>query len=465
MAMRFGKYSLLVFAALLFALSVEASEQNIEVQPGRAAIIELAEPVKDMLVANPKIVKAVLRNNKRIFILGEEAGRSNIFFFNKAGKKFLTLNVIVAHDLAALRKTIHEFFPKKEIEVSMMGTNIVLAGKVENATLAAKVQNLAAKLLGDKEKIINMMEITRSEQVMLKVTIAEVERNTIKQLGINLAALGNGKNFIANVITRNSFPIAAQALGGLSIAGTYDTGSEWSLSPTIQALERAGVLKTLAEPNLTTISGEKANFLAGGEFPVPTGSSQAGEVQVSFKPFGVGLSFLPTVLGDGRINIHVSTEVSELSASGAFSLPGGLSVVGANGTISNSVGLTIPAITVRRADTTVALPSGGSLMIAGLLSESTQHNIEGVPGLKDLPILGTLFRSRDFQNNETELVIIITPYIVKPASANKLSKPSDGFIPAGDIAANFWGKLYKTYNPNAANKMKKPNGPLGSIIQ
>ncbi len=221
-----------------------------------------------------------------------------------------------------------------------------------------------------------------------------------------------------------------------------------------QALERDGILRTLAEPNLTAISGESAKFLAGGEFPVPTSRDRDGNVQLEFKPFGVGLNFTPVVLSEGRISLKISTEVSELSSDGAFVLQG----VGGDG-------VTVPGLKVRRAETTLELPSGGSLVMAGLLSDTMRQNIDGVPGVKDVPVLGQLFRSRDYQKNETELVVIVTPYLVDPTSRKNLALPTDGFAPASDMDTILMGRLNATYGARGAEPGDKSlQGPVGFVV-
>jgi len=222
----------------------------------------------------------------------------------------------------------------------------------------------------------------------------------------------------------------------------------------LSALERIGLVHTLAEPNLTAVSGEAAKFLAGGEFPVPTGRDRDGNVTIIFKQFGVGLAFTPVVIDKGHISLQVSTEVSELTNSGAFSLQGGVT----------SGGLTIPALAVRRAETTVELPSGGSMMIGGLFEQQSKQNLDAFPGLKDLPVLGALFRSRDFQNNETELVVTVTAYLVDPINEQRLAGPDDGFVIPTDLETIFFGRLNAVYG-KAAALSNVPKNAVGYIVQ
>lgn len=284
---------------------------------------------------------------------------------------------------------------------------------------------------------------------MLKVTIAEMQRNIIKQLGIDLSATGSIGNFAFNLATANPFSIAGVPLGGLTTAGTELTSGDTTIGSALKALEEDGLVRTLAEPTLTAISGENAKFLAGGEFPVPVAKDDQGNITVAYKPFGVGLAFTPVVLSEGRISLKISTEVSELTTAGAIV----------------SQGLSIPGLNVRRAETTLELPSGGSLVMAGLISDRTKQNIDGVPGAKDLPVLGALFRSRDYQKNETELVVVVTPYVVDPTNRKNIALPTDGYAPASDMDTVLMGRLNATYGANgSAPTDKKLKGPVGFVV-
>jgi len=232
---------------------------------------------------------------------------------------------------------------------------------------------------------------------------------------------------------------------------------------TIQAFERAGLVRTLAEPNLTAVSGESAKFLVGGEFPVPVGEDNTGRVTVEFKQYGIGLGFTPVVLSRGRISLKLSTEVSELSNSGAFTLTG--SSTSATGTSTTTPSLVIPGLTVRRAETTVELPSGQAMMIAGLLQSDAKEDLDSLPGLQNLPILGALFRSRDYLNNETELVVIVTPYLVKPTNPDQLQTPADGLEIASDMETTLLGHLNTGFGKSAPPpKNGAYQGPIGYVV-
>jgi len=318
-----------------------------------------------------------------------------------------------------------------------------------------------------------MITVENREQVLLKVSVVEMERNIIKQFGVDLGTLINSGNFAFAALSKLPFPINTQGGGVIAPfipnplgAAPSDLGTPSGISPgvagggvqwlqggnrvqtVLRALEADGLLHTLAEPNLTAVSGETANFLAGGEFPIPI-AQQLGTISVEFKKFGIGLSFTPVVMSEGRISLKVSTEVSELSNQGAVIL-------------SN---ISIPALKVRRAETVVELPSGGSLVMAGLLSDQTKQALSGYPGLKNLPVLGTLFRSRDFLKNESELVVIVTPFVVKPVARQQLAQPDQGFGWASDVDADVLGQMNRVYgrHPERA-PVGKFDGDVGFIV-
>ena len=418
-----------------------------------------------MLVSNPAIVDAVVRTARRTYLIGMEIGQTNAFFFNAHGEQILNLEIRVERDLAGLSNMIARFLPKARVSVEAVNDNIVLSGFVPNAAQAAQARDLAARFIGNPDNILNMLAIEGKEQVNLRVTVAEMQRSLIKQLGVDLTSSVDLGSLALSLATTNTFSIQGNPLGGLTTApnGLPATGGS-DLTGALTALERAGLLRTLAEPNLTAISGESASFLAGGEFPVPTSQDRNGNVILEFKPFGVGLGFKPVVLGRGRISLQISTEVSELTSEGSFVFEGS-SVTDINGNVIRQDGVTVPALRVRRAETTVELPSGGSMVMAGLLSETTKQNIDGVPGIKDVPVLGSLFRSRDFQDNETELVVIVTPYLVDATSRDEIVLPTDGYAPASDLDTFLMGRLNATYGvagEGGANGALQ--GPVGFVV-
>jgi pilus assembly protein CpaC len=281
--------------------------------------------------------------------------------------------------------------------------------------------------------VVNRIVVRGRDQVMLKVTVAEVQRDVVKQLGVDVNGSFSYGTAVVNFNTDNPFSINQQPISGTAISaqGAINplTGMP-RIGATIRAMERAGIVRLLAEPTLTAISGESATFLAGGEFPFPI--PQAGTpptIGIEFKQFGVSLTFTPVVLSEGRISMKVLTEVSELSSEGGVTV----------------LGTTVPSLRVRRADTTLEIPSGGTLAMAGMIREQTRQAINGLPGLMQIPVLGTLFKSRDFVNNQTELMVLVTPYIVRAVAQKDLSRPDDGYADASDPASNFLARLNRIY--------------------
>jgi len=453
--------------------------EDIDLPVGQAAVIHLPVDAVDVMVANPEVADAVVRAADRTVLLGQGVGTTNVFFFDADGALILDLAVRVERDIASLERALRRYVPEGRIEAEAMNANIVLSGTVPSAAAADAALQVARRFTEQPEQVLSFLSVEGREQVMLRVRIVEMERTIVRQLGINLdgsVAFGEfdptegGFPSETTFGTDNTFGIANSALGGL--AGSVRTDNlvegflQSSLGLTLNALERVGLVRTLAEPNITAISGESANFLAGGEFPVPVGRDRDGNITLEFKPFGVGLGFTPVVLSEGRISLRISTEVSELSNEGAISL-GSSPILNEDGEVIGVVdGLSIPALTVNRAETTVELPSGGSLVIAGLIKEETRQAMDGVPGVERLPVLGALFRSRDFTNNETELVVVVTPYLVDPTSEDELSAPGEG-VAAASMASNaFFGRLNRVYAaPGADVGDRGWLGPIGFLLE
>jgi pilus assembly protein CpaC len=418
---------------------------------GKSSVVELPEDAKDVLVADPKIANAVVRSARRAYLIGVAPGQTNVIFFNGAGEQIAAYDIEVGRDASGVRDALRKMMPAANINIDMVGDSVVLSGTVASAADAQKVVEAAARLVNDQQKVVNGLTINGKEQVLLKVTVAEVQRTVLKQLGLDLSGsniqIGNA---VLNFNSDNPFSVQNQSISNNNLTPTFPL-SGGKLTATFRAMEQSGVMRTLAEPNLTAISGESAKFLAGGEFPVPGGQScdQSGtcQVQIQFKQFGVGLEFTPVVLSEGRISLKIGTEVSELSSDGAIKL----------------TNITIPALKVRRASSTVELPSGGSLALGGLIQEQTKQNINGVPALMNLPILGTLFKSRDYQNGQTELVIIVTPYIVNPVAPRNLSRPDDGFVDPSDPQTVFMNQLNRTYGLRGTADARSNRGNYGFI--
>jgi pilus assembly protein CpaC len=447
------------------------AHQRITLPLDKAAVVQLDTDARDVLVSNPDLVDAVVRTPRRIFLLATKVGQTNAFFFDATGKQILALDIRVEKDVVDLASLMKASMPNSAIQVQAMNDNVVLTGLVSSALESSRAAELAGKFVGDPKKVINMIGVGGNQQVMLKVRIAEMDRNIAKQFGVNLAAakivgIHGATPLVAS--TSNQFNLVGQALSDLSGGqfgqvcangssngnpfGALTNGGSCQIQNNVQgqlqALERVGLVHMLAEPNLTAVSGETAKFLAGGEFPVPASRDRDGNITVEFKQFGVGLSFTPVVIAPGRISLQLSSEVSELSNTGAFTLSGG----------NTTQGLTIPALTVRRTQTTVELPSGGSFAVAGLMQHNTKQVIDGFPGVKDLPVLGALFRSRDFADDQTELVVLISAYLVEPNSESAFASPTDGFVAPSDPETLLLGKLNATYK----RKDDKPLAPVAS---
>ncbi len=458
------------------AVSVRDGQPNRRIKLGlnKGVIVQLDTDARDVLVSNPKVVDAVVRSPRRIFLLGMSAGTTNAFFFDGQGRQILSIEISVQRDLSDLSALIHSSLPNSNIHVTGANDGVVLTGSVGSAEEASRAQDIANRFVDDDKKVVNMIAVKAHEQVMLKVRVAEMTRTVAKQFGINLSAGGVAGNIPIMAATGNNFGLLGRALSDLSgaTAGQVCTSADLlggtchanNFEAQLKAMEEIGLVHTLAEPNLTAVSGETAKFLAGGEFPVPASRDRDGNVTVTFKQFGVGLSFTPVVLSEGRISLQVSTEVSELTNAGAFTL-GGSTTTDANGNVITTQGLNIPALSVRRAETTVELPTGGSFAIAGLMQHNTKQVLDQFPGLGSMPILGALFRSRDFQNNETELVILISAYLVTPNTSSKFALPTDGFVPAGDAQTILMGRLNAIYKTDPHAMKSAANGSLGYIVQ
>jgi pilus assembly protein CpaC len=435
---------------------------------GKSVVLEMPRDIKDVLVADPKIANAVVRSARRAWLIGVAAGQTNIFFFDADGRQIAGYEIAVKRDINGIRAAIKQALPASDIQVEAVGEGVVLSGSVTTQAEAQLAYEIAIRLLDtgthpandNGNKVVNAITVQGREQIMVRVTVAEVRRDVIKQLGVNFnAQLGYGAA-VLNLQTSNPFSAVGSALSTTAIAPSWK-----GVTATLQAMERAGVIHTLAEPTLTAISGEAAAFLAGGEFPVPSGlncsttsNPPVCQPTIEFKHFGVSLNITPIVMSEGRISLKLLTEVSNLTTDNALTLqfPG------------SSQPLTVPSILTRRAETTVELPSGGSLALAGMMQDQTVQQINGVPGLMQLPVLGALFKSRDFINNQTELMILVTPYVARPVALKNLSRPDDGFADASDPSTILLGNLNRIYgvpaNGGATETRRTYHGTYGFIL-
>ncbi|MGI9421464.1 MAG: type II and III secretion system protein family protein [Geminicoccaceae bacterium] len=439
---------------------LNASDQ-VQIEVGKGQVIRLPHPAATVFVADPNIADVQAQSPSIIYLFGKRAGSTSMFAVDENDGVLLRSSVRVDHNLAGLRGAIERLLPGNAVDVSSVDGSIVLDGKVDSPTAAQELRELASRYLGEEETLLNRTRVGAPTQVHLRVRVAEVSREVIKEFGINWETLFNSGNFTfgfasgRDLVSNGGAIFRSPANAGGNAPGigfgNYTTGSA-SVSTAIDALAEEGLVTVLAEPNLTALSGETASFLAGGEFPIPVASDD-NEIEIEFKEFGISLAFTPTVLSRNRISLRVRPEVSELSDNGAITING----------------LTIPALATRRAETTVELGSGQSFAVGGLLSNDVQNTVSKFPGLGDLPVLGTLFRSQRFQTNETELVIMVTPYLVSPVDEPVLATPVDGYEPPNDIERILEGRLHHARIKPGRGAPQGPNkqrlvGPIGFVL-
>lgn len=418
---------------------------QVAVGLNKSLIVDLPADVREVIVSQPGVAGAIMRNKRRAVIQGSAAGDTNIFFLDAAGEAISVLEVSVTGDSSALSATLARLLPGSSIQVQSFGSGLVLSGYAQSQDDVTKAVAIAGQFAGSPDAVTNIINVSGSQQVMLKVTVAEVGREAVKQLGINLNATVSAGALTTGIVS-------TQPLGGASNVATSNgfnaslAAGPVALTATLKALERRSALRTLAEPTLTAISGQEAEFLAGGEFPVPTGVDDQGRITFTFKEFGAKLKFTPTVKSNGIIGLVVDTSVSEPTTEGGFT----------------AGGLTIPATKERQARTSVELGAGQTLAIGGLIQDTVRQQINKLPGLGDIPILGTLFRSRDFIHSQTELLILVTPYLAYPGDAPPL--PTDSYVVAGDAEAIFLGRMEAMYGVGADGMRGSYDGSVGFVL-
>jgi pilus assembly protein CpaC len=439
------------------AVHGDRAAQFLPLGVGKSIVVDVPGEIKDVLVADPKIANAVVRTSRRAYIIGVAVGQTNIYFFDAAGRQLMGFDIAVKRDLNGLRAALKRALPGSQINVESLGADgIVLTGSAANQLEAQQAYDIAAKLVGDVAgtKVVNGITVRGRDQVMLKVTVAEVQRNVIKQLGIDMNGSLQAGQAVVDFASINPFAVNPPIVSNLLPIQPSTNGISVNyrgVNATLRAMEQAGVIRTLAEPTLTAISGENASFLVGGEFPVPKPSNSINQPPgIEFKQFGVSLNFTPVVLSEGRISLKVMTEVSELSNEGAIQI----------------ASISVPSLKTRRADTSVEIPSGGSLAMAGLIQDQTKQAINGFPGLMQVPVLGALFKSRDFVNHQTELMVLVTPYVVHPVARKDLSRPDDNYADASDPATSLLGRFNRLYGTPGHNipERKAYRGNVGFIL-
>jgi len=383
-----------------------ASGHSLAIQVNQGQLVRIDKPVESVFVANTDIADVAIKSPQLIYVYAKRPGTTTLYAVGANDEILASISLNVTHNLSRLDQAIAELMPGRNITSTSIDGGIVLTGAVSSPGEAEDARRLAARFIGANEEVINRLQITAPNQVNVRVRIAEVNKQVLRNLGINWDVAIQQGGFAFGMATGFPTALSNVLLGGTSAATTPTVSAgPLDLTATVDLLAQEGLVSVLAEPNLTAVSGQTATFLAGGEFPVPI-SQDNNSITVEFKQFGVSLAFTPTILNANRISMRVRPEVSALSQDGAVSLPGP-----AGGT-----GITIPALTVRRAETTVELASGQSFAIAGLVQSQNQITANEVPGLGDIPVLGELFKSDQFQHNESELVLLATPYVVQPIS-------------------------------------------------
>lgn len=417
-----------------FAPTMVGPMETTSIERGQGTLLRLPHPAATLFVADPAIADFQTRSAALVYVYGKTIGETVLYAVDGAGAVMYASRLRITPNMGALRDALHRHLPNDAIDVEAVAGSIALSGTVLSPGHAADAMAIAKAFIDPKTEnaIINLMTLAAPSQVNLRVRVAEVDRNVLKQIGINWDAIANAGRFAFGLVTQN--PVTFGDVLNRNI-GTVKTGN---VSSMIDALAQEGFITLLAQPNLTALSGETASFLAGGEFPVPiavTPGAGAPTITIEFKKFGVSLDFTPTVIDGNRIHLKVRPEVSQLSSTGSVQLQG----------------FSIPGLTVRRAETTVELGSGETFVIAGLLQRTSENLMSKVPGLGDVPIIGALLRSSRYKRNETELAIIVTPYLVKPVGdPGAVVAPTDGLVDANDAQRVLGGKFYQTQPAGSA---------------
>lgn len=415
------------FLTGLWALPLLSQAAGLAIGEGHLVRITNGEAAT-VFVADPQIADVQVPANNAVLVMGRRAGSTTLYVLDTDGAPLLQQRINVRHNTEALQSVLRRRFPNQRITVESAPGSLLIGGSVPDAQTADAVARTVQAYLGESDQLINQLAIASPTQVHLRVRVTEVSRAVTQQLGVNWSAIATPGNFVTGLISGRPFHELAGTLAGSSI-GTYSgspdggysflggyTNNGNSVQAMIDVLDREGLISILAEPNLTAVSGQTASFLAGGEFPIPV-KQDGDSISVEFKPFGVALDFTPTVMADDRISIKVRPEISEIDPNSSIVMEG----------------IAIPGLSVRRVETTVEMASGQSFAIGGLLQNNVRDVLSQVPGLGTLPVLGKLFSSSDYQNNKSELVVIVTPYLVRPTDSSRLSTPLDSMRPATDI--------------------------------
>lgn len=475
---------------LLFFMAPMAfakTDSQLSIPVGRSELVTTTAEMGEVIVADPEVADIYVHGKNKVSVIGKGLGITNVRLFDGNNNLIRELIVQVTYDLPAIRKAIKDFLPYENVSVVMVNTRVALTGEVTSVAAADTALKIAEQFVQTKIKgealaeapqaaekpdpaaegaVLNLMKVSAGQQVMLRVRVGEIQRDSLKNLGVNLQAIKTGDTpfllgtggGLASMFTAaeavdgvvpsglNTFTTNANSRGAMRFGYVNNAGN--GVAAMIEALEKDGLFKLLAEPNLVALSGEEAQFLAGGEFPIaiPQGD---GTIGIEFKTFGVGVKFSPLVLSENRIRLKVQPEVSELSQEGQVTLNG----------------IVIPALSTRRANTTIELAPGESFMIAGLMKDNMKTSIQQLPGLSEIPVLSALFRSTEYQRNETELVLAVTPYLVDPMRNDDVKFPTDKFRPASMMESVFYGALGSmSGNANRISQTPSVEGPIGFMV-
>lgn len=430
-----------------------ANEQLITVEINKGAMLKLSRPAASVVISDPGTADVQVVSPNVVVIRGKKVGETSFYAIDANDEPIVRATVNVTHNLTSLNRAIRSVAPDADVDLRTVDGGLVLDGFAGTTAESESIRTLANTFIGPNEKMVNMIKTGGSDQVMLKVKIVEMARNDLKRLGANIGELTSNGKFSMQILQGNDilFHTADPAINGYRLFNNTLVRPQnmpsnllfryGDFAGLVDALEVQGLATVLAEPSLTTTSGQTASFLAGGQFPIPL-AGQNNTITIEYKPFGVSLNFTPVVLGKERISMTVAPEVSTLNFSNPIQV----------------ANITYPILDTRKASAVVELGSGDSFMLAGLMQHTTSDNINKFPGLGDIPVLGALFRSTQFQNNESELVIVVTPYIVHPVSNKKLQTPIDGFTPATDFERTVLGETYKQ-QPMSDDEKKLPSQP------
>ena len=429
------------------AMRTVTSSRAFEVPLYKSRILDVDKPVRKLSIGNPDIADILVLRANQVYVVGKALGTTNVVLWDASNRIIATIDIEITHDVDTLKAKLHELLPNEDISVNSSQGTIVLSGEVSGPSKMDAALALATSFAPEDEegntkegRVVNLMHVGGIQQVLLEVKVAEINRSVMREFGIEWNAFGlDAGNWILGGANGGAGPIGfngpfvpeAQSItdGGFF---TRFLSNNFLFSATINAAKNNGLAKILAEPNLTTLSGQEATFLSGGEFPIPVPQGNLGGTTIEFKDFGIGMGFVPVVLDANRINMAIDISVSDLATQNTITVGGG---------IQTDERFFVPALSVRRATSTVEMGDGQTIALAGLLSEKLREDVQKFPGLGDVPVLGYLFRSQKWLSEESELVIFVTPHLAQPVANDLVRLPIDAFIPPNDVEYYIMGRM------------------------